>query len=65
MGKKTINLKETYVEIEKLIKPMEVPFNRKQDLNPAKINWLYKNLKVKNETHKNYPKTMEILEELQ
>lgn len=65
MGKKTIDIKEAYKQIEKLVKPMDVPFNRKQDINPAKVNWLYKNLKVKNEGKKNFTELMQLLEELQ
>jgi hypothetical protein len=59
-----VNLKAEYMILEKLLKTMDLPFNRKKDLNPAKIKWLSKRMGVKNSDHPNYKEAMEIIEEL-
>lgn len=59
-----MDLKTQYAILEKLIKPMDLPFNRKKELNPAKIDWLHKRMALKNKDHKNFQSAMEIIERL-
>jgi hypothetical protein len=49
-------------EVEKLIAKMELPDYRKTVKHNDDARWLKNNLKVRNKDHKNYEKTMAILE---
>jgi hypothetical protein len=48
-------------EIEKLIAKMDLPTYRKSVKHNDDARWLKNNLGVKNKNHKNYTKTMELL----
>ena len=50
--------------LEKILKKMDLPWNRKTEMNPAKLKWLKKNLGLRNENNKNYPTAMEYIEAL-
>jgi hypothetical protein len=49
-------------KLEKLIRDMDLPFNRKNYFNPAKLKWLQKNMETRNSTHKNYAEALKIVE---
>lgn len=51
-------------EIEKLIAKMDLPNYRKTVSHNDDARWLKKNLHVKNSTHKNYAKVIELLNQL-
>jgi hypothetical protein len=51
-------------EIEKLIAKMDLPNYRKKVSHNDDARWLKNNLQVKNATHKNYSKVMELLKEI-
>ncbi len=57
-------MKDTVNEakLEKLIHDMDLPFNRKNYFNPAKLKWLQKNMGTRNSTHKNYVEALKIVE---
>jgi uncharacterized protein (UPF0147 family) len=46
-------------QLEKLVKDMDVPTYKRT--NPS---WLQKNLKIKNETHPNFSKAMDLVKQL-
>jgi len=48
-------------EVEKLIAKMDLPLYRKSVKHNDDARWLKNNLGVRNATHKNYEKTMELL----
>lgn len=50
--------------LEKLLKPMKLPFNRKKDFTPAKLKWLKKNLGKLNESHRNFQEAMKVIDTL-
>ena len=49
-------------EVEKLISKMDLPLYRKSVKHNDDARWLKNNLSVRNASHKNYTKTMELLE---
>lgn len=51
-------------EIEKLISKMDLPSYRKTVKHNDDARWLKNNLHVKNKDHKNYPRAMELLNEI-
>lgn len=54
----------TVKRLERLLLPMDLPWNRKQDLTPAKLCWLRKNLADRNERHVDYIECMRLIENL-
>jgi hypothetical protein len=48
-------------EVEKLIAKMDLPLYRKSVKHNDDARWLKNNLNVRNATHKNYAKVMELL----
>jgi len=55
---------ESLRKLEKILNTMDVPWNRKKDLNPIKLRWLQKNLIDRNESHKDYIVAMGLIEKL-
>lgn len=55
---------ESLRTLEKLLHTMDVPWNRRKDLNPTKLRWLEKNLSVRNSAHKEYPQAIVLIEKL-
>ncbi len=55
---------EELVRLEKLLHSMDIPWNRKKDLNPVKIKWLKKNLKIRNEANIHFNEAMSLIEKL-
>jgi hypothetical protein len=51
----------TLAEIEKLISKMDLPNYRKSVKHNDDARWLKNNLKIRNSSHKNYTKVMELL----
>jgi hypothetical protein len=51
----------TLAEIEKLISKMDLPSYRKSVKHNDDARWLKNNLKIRNSSHKNYTKVMELL----
>lgn len=57
-------MEELERKLENLLKPMDLPWNRKKDFNPSKLKWLMKNLSKRNGSHTNYIEAMSIISEL-
>jgi len=55
---------ESLRKLEKLLHSMDLPWNRKKDLNPIKFRWLEKNLGERNSSHKDYPEAMGLIQKL-
>jgi hypothetical protein len=55
------NYQATLSEIEKLISKMDLPTYRKSVKHNDDARWLKNNLKIKNASHKNYTKVIELL----
>ena len=53
---------ETHKKLETLLKSMDLPWNRKKEFTPAKLNWLKKHMRIKNESHKNYQEALQTIE---
>jgi len=51
-------------QLQSLIRPMDLPHFRKSGTTHKNLEWLHKNLKVRNESHKNYEPAMEVLKDL-
>jgi hypothetical protein len=51
-------------EVEKLIAKMDLPIYRKSVKHNDDARWLKNNLSVRNASHKNYTKVMELLAEI-
>jgi hypothetical protein len=51
-------------EVQKLIAKMDLPAYRKEVKHNDDARWLKNNLHVKNATHKNYEKVMDILKSI-
>lgn len=49
-------------ELQRLIRPMDLPDFRKSSTTVHNLKWLRKNLKARNESHKNYEEAMKLLE---
>jgi hypothetical protein len=56
--------KESVAKLEKLISDMDLPFNRKSYLNPAKLKWLQKNMGDRNANNPYYQDAMKLVEKL-
>jgi hypothetical protein len=52
---------EKLAEVQKLIAKMDLPTYRKEVKHNDDARWLKNNLKVKNSTHKNYARVIELL----
>ncbi len=52
------------VKLEKLLKSMDLPWNRKKDFTSVKLKWLKKNLAERNKNHKNYIEAESIINKL-
>ena len=57
-------MEELNEKLERLLKPMDLPWNRKREFTPAKLKWLDKNLAKRNEKHKNYTEAKATIEKL-
>lgn len=55
---------ESLRKLEKLLHSMDVPWNRKKDLNPTKLRWLDKNLVERNSSHEHYSEAMALVQKL-
>lgn len=55
---------ESLHKLEKLLNVMDVPWNRKKDLNPTKLRWLNKNLVERNASHEHYQAAMALIQKL-
>jgi hypothetical protein len=55
---------ESLRRLEKILSTMDVPWNRKKDLNPIKLRWLNKNLVERNASHKDYAEAMGLIQKL-
>jgi hypothetical protein len=49
-------------KLESLLHTMDLPWTRKREFTHAKLNWLMKNIKVKNENHSHYKEALETIE---
>jgi hypothetical protein len=56
--------KANEAKLEKLIKDMDLPFNRKTYLNPTKLRWLLKNMGERNKDNPHYNEAMQLIEKL-
>lgn len=50
--------------LEKIISNMDIPWNRKKDLNPAKLRWLQKNMGERNKNNPHYNEAMDAIQKL-
>lgn len=55
---------ESLCKLEIILHTMDVPWNRKKGLNPAKLRWLNKNLIERNANHKEYDDAMNLIRRL-
>ena len=48
-------------QLESLLKPMDLPWNRKKEFTTAKLKWLKKNMSKCNDSHKNFSKSLQLI----
>jgi hypothetical protein len=51
-------------KLTKLLKPMDLPWNRKDDFTPHKLRWLRKNMCKRNQAHENYTEAIRLIDEM-
>jgi hypothetical protein len=56
--------KDVVSKLEKLIHGMDLPFNRKSYLNPAKLRWLQKNMAERNKDNPNFIEASILIQKL-
>jgi hypothetical protein len=56
--------RESLSILENILKDMDIPWNRKQDLNPTKLRWLQKNMGERNSKNVNFNQATELIERL-
>lgn len=50
------------MDLTRMLKPMDLPWNRRKNFTPQKLRWLKKNLGKRNSGHKNYKEAMELID---
>ena len=57
-------MEDLETKLARLLKPMDLPWNRKVEFNPAKLKWLKKNLGRLNDNHKNYTEAVSLIDSM-
>ena len=56
--------RDLILELENLIKPMDIPVRRKMVNQKEDLRWLARNLGIRNAGHRNFKRAVEILKEV-
>lgn len=51
-------------KLEMIISGMDLPWNRKSELNPTKLRWLQKNIGYKNKDNPKYTEALDVIQKL-